>query len=152
MNGQQPTPRLTDFPGFWDITRRIEDRRAGQSGHLSGTARFSHRPGGDLAYVEQGLLVYGAGPAMTAERRQIWRASPDGIAVHFDDGRFFHAFVPSGGRAEAAHDCPPDRYRVAYDFRRWPHWQSVWEVSGPRKAYRMETSYRPAGAPGAAAR
>jgi hypothetical protein len=67
--------------------------------------------------------------------------------VLFADGRPFHAFDPGAARPEAAHDCPPDLYRVRYDFSDWPDWQAAWEVRGPRKDYRMVSRYAPLSAP-----
>ena len=45
-----------------------------------------------------------------------------------------------------AHDCPPDSYRVRYDFRAWPRWQAEWRVTGPRKDYGIVSRFRPADA------
>jgi len=44
----------------------------------------------------------------------------------------------------AEHDCPPDHYRVRYDFRSWPRWQADWRVRGPRKDYTLGSAYQPA--------
>jgi hypothetical protein len=133
---------LADFAGRWRIARRIEDTRAGLAGRLEGLAEF--RPGaGGLTCDERGELRYGTAPPMPATRRTLWRAgAPGRIAVFFDDGRPFHDFA-LGPAAEAAHDCPPDRYLVAYDFSRWPAWQVRWRVAGPRKDYLSITDYVP---------
>jgi hypothetical protein len=64
--------------------------------------------------------------------------------VLFADGRFFHRFDAEDPAPAAAHDCPPDLYRVRYDFRPWPRWQAEWRVTGPRKDYAMVSRYRPA--------
>ncbi len=133
---------LADFSGVWRLTREIEDRRSGLVGHLSGTAEW--RPEGPgLVQVERGLLRYGDGPPMQAERRYLWREETDGIAVYFDHGRPFHWF--SAEIPTAHHDCPPDIYDVTYDFADLPRWCAVWEVLGPRKNYRMESRYRQSG-------
>jgi len=73
---------------------------------------------------------------MTAVRRYIWQ--PD-LTVWFDDGRFFHQVPGRGGQTQ--HWCDPDMYKVAYDFTHWPQFQVTWEVSGPRKDYRMVSQY-----------
>lgn len=134
---------LFDFLGRWRLSREIEDARGGLAGRLEGWAIFSPQ-GTGLACEETGLLSYGDAPAMQATRRYIWRAEGDRIAVYFDDGRPFHSFVP-GPRAEATHDCAPDRYEVAYDFTGWPRWEAVWTVRGPRKDYVMTSRYSPEG-------
>ena len=57
--------------------------------------------------------------------------------------RPFHEIPMGVADPEAIHDCPPDRYHVAYDFARWPIWGSVWTVTGPRKDYVMNSAYTP---------
>ena len=132
--------QLSDFIGTWALTRRIDDRRAGAAGSFTGRAVF--RPeGADLAYREEGILRLGPGPGFAASRAYRWRAAGDGLAILFEDGRFFHAVALDAPRAEAGHDCGADRYEVAYDFRDWPDWRAVWDVWGPRKDYRMESVY-----------
>ncbi len=139
-------PALSDFAGTWQLTRRILDRRAGVEGHFAGTASLL-RDGAGLAYAETGLLTLGSAPPLTAERRYRWAEEAGGrIAVAFADGRPFHSFAPDAGTPAgtptATHHCPPDDYRVSYDFTRWPDWTAQWEVQGPRKDYRMESRYR----------
>ena len=129
-------PELSEFEGRWSVSRVIDDRRAGQTGRFAGTAVFAPVPGG-LAYAERGLLELG-GASFEAERRYAWRAEGGGIAVYFDDGRFFHRIG-----LRAAHWCDPDDYRAAYDFAHWPRWRAVWTVSGPRKNYTMTSDYAP---------
>ena len=129
----------TDFEGRWRIVRRIEDRRAGQTGAFEGEAAFSPVPGG-LRYSEAGQLRLGTGPAMQATRAYLWAFDGARVQVAFDDGRPFHAFSLAEA-AEADHWCDPDDYRVAYDFSAWPLWRAVWTVSGPRKEYVMDSVY-----------
>jgi hypothetical protein len=133
--------RLADFAGLWTVKREIEDRRAGRPGSFTGLARLTPAEGG-LAYVEEGRLSLGSGPAVAASRRYLWREAATAIEVHFEDGRLFHRFDPAEGSPSAFHDCPPDAYRVRYDFARWPLWRSEWRVVGPRKDYAMVTAYR----------
>lgn len=73
---------------------------------------------------------------MTAERRYRWDSD---LRVFFEDGRFFHQVPRTGGATE--HWCAPDMYRVRYRFARWPEWETVWRVIGPRKDYAMITRY-----------
>ena len=127
---------ITDFEGLWQIERRIEDRMGGQQARFSGRAEL--RPEGDSwRWQEIGEIRYGPGPALRAERSYLWQPLGTEIAVHFDDGRFFHAFDPQAIAPQAEHLCTPDLYRAAYDFSGWPRWLVTWEVAGPRKDYRM---------------
>ncbi|WP_010139042.1 DUF6314 family protein [Oceanicola sp. S124] len=129
---------ITDFAGVWQIRRQIEDRLGGVTGVFTGQAEL--RPdGGAWTWSEAGEIRYGSAPPLRAERRYLWQPRGVEIAVHFDDGRFFHAFDPMAAAPRAEHLCTPDLYRAAYDFADWPRWQVTWEVAGPRKDYRMES-------------
>jgi len=133
------------FEGDWRLERRIEQTSGRGDARLSGLARF-RREGPALILEETGTLwVEGAaGPGMQAERRYLWRSEPGRIAIDFEDGRPFHGFPLGALEAEASHLCAPDRYAVRYDFSRWPDWETVWRVSGPRKDYVMTSGYSPA--------
>lgn len=135
--------RLSAFLGAWALDRSIEDARAARSGRLAGEARFSPAPDG-LAYEEAGTLAFPGTAPMQASRRYLWRqGGAGGIDVLFADGRFFHAFDPALPEPSALHDCPPDTYRVRYDFTAWPLWQAEWRVTGPDKDYIMLSRYHP---------
>ena len=132
--------KLADFEGAWRLTRRIEDRLAGQTGHLEGVARFTRDADG-LIYSETGTLRLPDQPEMQAERRYLWREAGTRIEVFFEDDRPFHAFDPADPRPAAEHWCDPNSYAVRYDFSAWPDWSSEWQVTGPRKDYMMHSQY-----------
>ncbi|ATI42140.1 hypothetical protein CBW24_09030 [Pacificitalea manganoxidans] len=134
---------LRRFAGQWTLSRRIEDARAGTTGRFEGTARLTP-DGGGLRYDETGLLSLPGAAPMQASRSYLWRAIDQRIAVLFEDGRPFHEFAVTADTARATHWCDPDDYRVSYSFETWPNWQAEWQVSGPRKSYRMISSYCPA--------
>ena len=138
--------RLQAFAGSWEIDRDIEDVRDRRIGRFTGVATFTPDRDG-LRYREEGRLVLGDAPPMTATRDYLWRDAGSGtIEVRFGDGRLFHCFVADEPAPAAEHDCPPDRYRVRYDFGRWPRWRAEWRVTGPRKDYGLVSRFRPAGA------
>jgi len=146
---------LAHLRGQWTCRREIEDRRAGREGRFEGEASFGH-DGIGLAYAEAGVLELPGTGAFRAERRYLWRAVPAGIAVLHENGTPFHAFDPRGDRPAALHRCEPDLYHVVYTFEA-DAWSSVWDVTGPRKSYRLVTRYarapgRRASAEGALAR
>ncbi len=128
-------------PGIWRIDRRIEDRRAGTTGLLQGTAELTP-DGPGLIYSEEGILRIAGQPGLTARQSYLWRADGDGIEVLFADGRPFHRIGLIDAAPEASHDCAPDIYCVRYDFARWPDWRAVWQVTGPRKDYTMTTEFQ----------
>ena len=130
-----------DFEGRWLLERGIEDRLAGQAGRFVGVAEFA-AAGGGLLYSEEGVLTLGGAAPVRAERRYRWSQEGTEIVVDYPDGRPFHRFVLGGAVAEAEHLCGADTYRVLYDFGAWPVWRAIWDVSGPRKAYRLEGVYR----------
>ncbi|HKK98593.1 MAG TPA: DUF6314 family protein [Marivita sp.] len=133
---------LTDFVGTWSVARTIADHLGGPDGQFIGTARFE--PSGDgVSYHETGSLTLGEHPAFHAERRYYWRQVGELISVFFEDGRPFHSFDPA--HPTSSHWCDPDTYRVTYDLADWPVWRSTWDVSGPRKAYKMVTTYTRSG-------
>ncbi len=129
---------LPDFVGKWHLSRDIKE-------HTGGTIRFtgeailsgSHA---QVAYRESGVVTLANNKTIPAERTYFWRAGLNGqIDVFFADERFFHSF--STDKPYAEHLCGDDRYKVTYDFTRWPVWTSVWQVKGPRKDYTMVSRY-----------
>jgi hypothetical protein len=133
---------LNDFAGAWRLSRHIEDALAGGTARLEGYCRFTPQDDGLLCTESGTLILPGREGGFTAERRYFWRSDPDGIAVFFDDGRFFHRFDPNAASPAADHDCAPDAYAVRYDFSDWPLWTAEWRVKGPRKDYQSRSTYR----------
>lgn len=130
--------RLADLAGKWWLNRVIEDARAGETGQLTGTASFADQ-GEYWLYAETGTLVLPGREPLAASREYRFFDNPDGAEVCFADGRPFHAI--RWDQPEAVHECPPDLYRVRYDFTGFPRWQAVWQVTGPRKDYIMTSTY-----------
>lgn len=137
----EPPRHLGLLERRWRLERVIDDRRAGTRATLAGKA-WLRRDGRRLVYEETGeLFLPGQGAPIHATRRYLWTRQRGTVWVEFDDGRPFHTFPMGAPRPEARHFCPPDHYKVAYDFCLWPDWTATWEVSGPRKDYVMRSSY-----------
>ncbi|SNT14478.1 hypothetical protein SAMN05421775_106177 [Jannaschia aquimarina] len=135
-----PAERLALLEGAWHLVRVIrhsDGTRARFVGHAVWLAE-----GPVLRCREDGVLTQ-AGRTMPATRETLWRADATRLHVAFRDGRPFHSFEPLA-RIRASHDCPPDTYRLSYDFTAFPRWIVRWDVSGPRKSYRALTRYRSA--------
>jgi hypothetical protein len=130
-----------DFLGDWVLTRRIEDRRAGQAGLFEGTARFVADGASGAIYDESGFLQVGSAAPLKAERRYLYDFAGGMVTIRFANGRDFIQFNPASTH-EAVHACDPDTYRASHDFSRWPQWHAVWTVSGPRKDYTMRTLWQ----------
>ncbi|EEE37412.1 hypothetical protein RKLH11_1248 [Rhodobacteraceae bacterium KLH11] len=131
---------LFDFEGEWLLSRLIRDTRAGQHVQADGIAVL-RRDGDGLVYDETITLRIPGQAEMTGTRRYLWRDAGDHIAIHFEDGRYFHALRLGQASARDHHDCPPDSYDAVYEFSGWPIWTVRWAVAGPRKSYQMETRY-----------
>lgn len=134
-------PDFEEFKGDWVLTRIISDRRSGAEGHLDGQANFNLQADDTYLYHEEGKLKYAGQAPMAATRKYIWKAVADGIDVLFEDGRPFHKIELTKLMPDANHHCDPDLYHVSYDFTSWPKWRAAWRVVGPKKDYRMLSSY-----------
>ncbi|QPG06167.1 hypothetical protein IT774_02820 [Salinimonas marina] len=133
-------PGLKDFAGAWRLNRTIVQRN-GETFVFEGAANFTWHEQ-RLKYKEVGLVMAPNGKKLPAERTYFWQAGSGGqIDVLFDDNRYFHSFSSLVPHAE--HLCGKDDYKVDYVFRRWPIWESEWQVTGPRKDYAMRSRYEP---------
>lgn len=131
-----PADRLEGLTGRW-LTQRVIRHRDGTVARFTGTTLW--RPdGAETICSESGQLVVADATPFAASRTTRWSATATCISVTFADGRPFHVIA---GR-NAHHDCPPDDYRLRYDFSAWPEWSVRWQVTGPRKDYRALTRYR----------
>ncbi|MYH57061.1 MAG: trigger factor [Boseongicola sp. SB0675_bin_26] len=131
---------LWSLVGQWSLVRQIR-HADGRKNSLTGEVVFT-RSGSRLIQDESGLLRLDD-QALEARQRLVWKQDGSLLRVHFADMRPFHEFPLGIADPEAVHDCPPDRYHVAYDFAHWPIWGSVWTVTGPRKDYVMNSTYTP---------
>lgn len=131
--------RLT---GSWSLARTIDNGTT-----MSGNATFTPRNDGSLAYRERGTLTLSGGQCFDAERHYIFRASPGGFSVYFDETpeRLFHeiTLTQAGGelRGAAMHPCRDDRYVSTYDFRSDGSFAIRHDVSGPIKSYCSCTTF-----------
>jgi hypothetical protein len=133
------------FAGVWSVDRAIHDAHAGLEGHLSGTARFEPTGDGGLDYVESGVLTFG-GDVRPASRRLLLRGSGElSVDVLFADGRAFYRFDLVDDRWAGEHACGEDAYSVTGLFLGTDRFEEVWHAVGPRKDYRLTTTYRRSG-------
>ncbi|MYA89215.1 MAG: trigger factor [Boseongicola sp. SB0662_bin_57] len=131
---------LWSLAGEWSLHRQIR-HADGRENSLTGEAVFT-RSGFRLIQEESGLLRLDD-QALEARQRLVWTQDGPLLKAHFADMRPFHEIPIGVANPEAIHDCPPDRYHVAYDFAHWPTWGSVWTVNGPRKDYVANSTYTP---------
>lgn len=133
-------PDLSDFIGDWELHRQIEDKLGFLQGRMDGVVSFAQSDP-NLIYEENGQLVYGDAPPMTATRTYIWKKHPRGIEVMYGDGSPFHVIEMNCLMPSAEHLCGADMYHVSYDFSKWPVWRAVWSVVGPSKDYRSVSTF-----------
>lgn len=135
----------SDLRGSWLLSRRIEDRRAGERHELDGTLivaddgrRLSRLPG---LLWQEALTWQRPEGAVAMSRRLRLVQEREGWWVRFEDDRPFHRWSPG---SRVVHPCGPDTYvgTVAGDLTRWT---ITWEVSGPGKDYTMRSVLLPGG-------
>lgn len=135
-----------ELVGSWLLGRRIEDRRARETLHVTGTTELLMRGDGRIAWRESGELTRGAAAdappipvrrELLIERREGFQdgesrtESPGGEwMVLFADGRDFHPWTP--GRA-VVHPCGEDRYDGLVEITDTGRWHVTWEIVGPAK-------------------
>ncbi|BCJ91523.1 hypothetical protein IZ6_22580 [Terrihabitans soli] len=135
--------RLFDaLAGSWRISRTIDPQ-----GALDGTASFSVRDNGWLAYSEEGELTLPHGQ-FTARRSYLFEPREDGFAVWFDaePKRLFHEIALDGPdrgtrTGSASHLCRDDLYLSEYSFEPDGRFSIRHRVTGPYKDYTVNTLY-----------
>lgn len=129
------------FEGDWRIDRLAEDRRAGTTHRMRGTARFVPSEQG-LRYDERVVWQPPGGAEHVGERSYIWvPTGPHRAELRFPDGRAFHGLDLAHGAAEVTHDCPPDRYAGLYRVLDSDRFRVRWGVTGPRKDLVLSTLF-----------
>ena len=134
---------LARLSGDWAFRRLVFEGAAAGMPSASVEGMLSMQPDGNggLVAEESGTLRLGEGGTFAARRRTLWSVAAGQIALRFEDGRPFHDFDPALPQPRARHLCPPDLYRVSYDFTRWPLWLQAWRVRGPRKDQRIRSLF-----------
>ena len=127
--------------GRWQIARRIHDTRQDLIGRLTGRGEFAPTPKG-LVYDEAGLLRFGGYQGEAARRYLFAFERPTAASVRHADGSLFHLLDLSSGKDEIRHQCAEDHYRGRYRVLRQDAFAVTWDVTGPRKHYRMATFYK----------
>ncbi|KAI5244947.1 hypothetical protein E4T43_03528 [Aureobasidium subglaciale] len=165
---EPPIPPLEtifkSFAGTWKLCRSLTSALPGfPSGTFTGTATFKpHNAFGasSLLYHEAGELVTEQGYKLLANRKYIYRFSPDDekISIWFvkepapDGGEevdyLFHelefSLLEQRWIAKGDHLCEKDMYWAFYDFRMedsMKKWGLRYKVKGPQKDYLSDSAY-----------
>ncbi|EFA80556.1 hypothetical protein PPL_06495 [Heterostelium album PN500] len=99
-----------------------------------------------LRYEEKGLLFKEDGTSCPVTQRYIYCYEHEKINVYFDGNpptRLLHSldFVNSA-LATGHHWCPPDNYDATYEFVSSSEFKLTYCVQGPKKNYRMITTFK----------
>jgi len=136
------------FRGRWRIEREVPGHAA-----FRGEGEFAVTDAPDiLAYAESGILATNAGHRAPASRRLLYCRMDDRLAVKDGDrrrGALLHllAFArpPGGGPwlvASNRHRCGADVYDLEMRILDPDRFATHYRVAGPRKNYRIFTTYR----------
>ncbi len=122
------------FIGKWCVSRVILDSRPKQVIVFNGVAEITHD-----AFDENGEMLLG-GSRLETSRRYRLHLSGEQVEVTFPDGRPFFCIKLSAVQ-RVLHWCGEDVYRGRFIFLSNDEWSEMWNVLGPRKAYRSVTRY-----------
>lgn len=146
MTWGAPAEVFAQLAGHWMLDRCADGRLL-----MAGQASFGANDDGGLTYHEQGQVRLASGASFAAERSYLFQQRPTGFAVFFVEQppRLFHevALTQAGDvlAGDARHLCKADLYLSRYQFRADGRFSVRHDVSGPRKDYVLETTYRRTG-------
>lgn len=128
----------TDLLGEWVLRRRVDDRRAGVDGIVTGTTCLTRTGPDEVRWDESGTMTFDGRTVPVSRTLHVRRADDDRWTVFFADDRPFHDWV-WGERVD--HACAPDDYTgvLAGDADRWT---VRWEAHGPAKDYVLDSELR----------
>ena len=135
--------------GTWQVTRLIDDRRAGITASFNGTAVVAGTPGADLAapgararYTETGTLRYGAHTGPASRSLDATRLAGGAVLLSFLNGLPYIELDLSTGVCERRHPCAEDTYDSTIVVRSAGVLEERWLVRGPAKDYSAVTTLR----------
>jgi hypothetical protein len=149
-NGNSPGLDTLGFLiGTWQVTRTIDDRRAGIAGSFSGTAVIAGAPGADLLvpgagarYAETGTLRYSTHTGPARRSLDVTRCDSGAVLLSFTNGLPYIELDLSTGVCERRHPCAEDTYDSTIVVRSADVMEERWLVRGPAKDYSAITVLR----------
>jgi hypothetical protein len=140
---------LDRLQGEWTFVREVPGKAT-----MTGRARIASTGEGRAQYNETARVRLADGSTLTGSRSYVYRRLPapaNGFDVLFaETGELFERldfrFSPDGSlRADAEHDCPPDRYVSHFTLDAEDRLAVEHTVTGPAKNYVVRTAYRRVG-------
>lgn len=131
--------------GVWSFERSIEDLQNEETSGASGSCELVPEGRDLILWRERAMLRHG-GREFAASRDLRIERGEEGWHVKFDDGRYFHPWVPG---EPVTHQCGADLYEGIIEFDgaadTVTSWQVIWRVRGPEKDLRIHTRLSRAG-------
>jgi hypothetical protein len=144
------SPDIFDrLQGEWTFVREVPGKAT-----MTGRARIAPTGEGRARYDETARVRLTDGSRLTGRQSYWYRRLPapaNGFEVYFaETGELFERLdfrtVPDGSlRADAEHDCPPDRYVSQFTLDAEGRLAVEHTVTGPDKNYVVRTAYRKVG-------
>jgi Family of unknown function (DUF6314) len=148
--GTHPAANVFDrLLGEWTFVRDVPGKAT-----MTGRARIAPTAEGRARYDETARVRLADGSTLTGSQSYWYRRLPapaNGFEVFFaDSGLLFERldFRPTADgslRADAAHDCSPDRYVSNFTLDAEDRLAVEHTVTGPSKNYVVRTAYRKVG-------
>ncbi|HTV16263.1 MAG TPA: DUF6314 family protein [Acidobacteriaceae bacterium] len=135
--------------GDWTFVREVPGRAT-----MTGRARIESTGEGRARYHESARVRLADGSQLTGSQSYVYRrlaAPANGFDVLFaETGELFERLdfrvTPEGSlRADARHECPPDRYVSHFTLDAEDRLAVEHTVTGPNKNYVARTAYRKVG-------
>lgn len=137
---------LDRLDGEWTFVREVPGKAT-----MTGRARIARTGEGHARYEETARVRLADGKTLTGSQSYVYRRLPppaNGFDVLFaDTGELFERldFLPAGDgsfRADAEHQCAPDRYVSSFTLDAEDRLSVEHAVNGPQKNYTVRTAYR----------
>jgi len=140
---------LHRLQGEWTFVREVPGKAT-----MTGRAHIVSTGAGRARYNETARVRLSDGSTLTGSQSYVYRQLPapaNGFDVLFaETGKLFERLdfhtLPNGSlRADADHDCPPDRYVSQFTLDAADRLSVEHTVTGPNKNYVVRTNYRRVG-------
>lgn len=129
----------TDLLGTWALDRDVEDRLAGETRRVEGTATLELIAPAHVRWSEAGVMRWTGHEVPVSRELDVRRDADGDWVVHFSDGRVFHPWVVG---AQVDHPCAADHYRGRIDVAPdRTSWTVTWHSTGPEKDYVLRTRH-----------
>lgn len=128
-----------NLTGTWNVSREIEN-----FGSAAGTATFVYKGENSIHYREDIKVEPFTTDSYEAFREYFYKYDKDDdkITMYFKDLQLFSELEISGEKKlSGEHLCGLDNYNVLFNFLSQDKFTTSYHVKGPKKDYKIETTY-----------